>query len=213
MAEKKRIAKFVTPKGIAVYPWLDKPDTKFKADGEYTMKLRLSAEESQDLITKIDEAIAEACAAEKQKNPKKAVKKASPPYSKVVDDEGNETGEYLFKFSLKAKVKTKEGKEWTQRPEIVDAKGNIITGKVKVGGGSEVKVGCQIAPFTAPVGTGVTLRLMAVRVLKLVTYGGDKLAGFDFGDDEGFEYDPSTQHQSEDDVPAGVEGEASGADF
>ena len=46
---------FVTPKGIAVWPKLNAPDYKFNVDGEYSVKLKLSAEESQGLIKQLED--------------------------------------------------------------------------------------------------------------------------------------------------------------
>ena len=43
--------KLPTVRGIAVYPKLTTPDIKFKAEGEYSTKLRLTAEEGEQLTT------------------------------------------------------------------------------------------------------------------------------------------------------------------
>ena len=37
---------FTTPKGIAQYPWLSKPDTKFSEEGEYKVNVILGKEEA-----------------------------------------------------------------------------------------------------------------------------------------------------------------------
>ena len=41
--------KIVSPKGIAVYPWLNRPDTKFSADGDFKVTLKVSADEAARL--------------------------------------------------------------------------------------------------------------------------------------------------------------------
>ena len=41
---------FTTPKGIAQYPWLSKPDTKFSEEGDYKVNLILNAEEAAPII-------------------------------------------------------------------------------------------------------------------------------------------------------------------
>jgi len=55
MATTKRptFVKGFSPAGIAVFPNLNKPDTKFKADGEYKVKLRVTEDEAQPLIDKV----------------------------------------------------------------------------------------------------------------------------------------------------------------
>lgn len=47
----------VTPKGLAVYPHLSKPDTKFNKDGVYTTKLKLEGEPAEVLAKTIDDAM------------------------------------------------------------------------------------------------------------------------------------------------------------
>ena len=43
MTDKKaRNPRYVTQVGVAIYPHLVEPDTKFNAEGEYKVKLRLS---------------------------------------------------------------------------------------------------------------------------------------------------------------------------
>jgi hypothetical protein len=48
----------ITPKGVAIHPWLEKPDTKYNANGIFKVTLRVPGEEALDLVAKIDEAIA-----------------------------------------------------------------------------------------------------------------------------------------------------------
>ena len=46
--------RFVSPVGIAQYPYLHKPDIKFNPDGEYKTTLRVKKEHAKDIITRID---------------------------------------------------------------------------------------------------------------------------------------------------------------
>lgn len=39
---KRMFERITTPFGEAIYPKLTEPDTKFKAEGEYSTKLRIS---------------------------------------------------------------------------------------------------------------------------------------------------------------------------
>ena len=51
--KKQKRVRYVTPKGIAVFPWLGKADTKFKPEGQYKITLRLSEEAAKPLIDKL----------------------------------------------------------------------------------------------------------------------------------------------------------------
>ena len=48
MAEK--LIEFTTPKGIAQYPWLSKPDTKFNEEGVYKVDLIIPKSDAIPLI-------------------------------------------------------------------------------------------------------------------------------------------------------------------
>lgn len=48
-----------TPVGVALYPWLSKPDTEYNKDGEYKVNLVLSKKEAQPIIDTINEVFSE----------------------------------------------------------------------------------------------------------------------------------------------------------
>lgn len=188
---KQRATIHKSPAGIAQYPRLTKPDTKFKADGEYKVTLVLPGAEAAPLIDLIDKAMAESLVTARRENPTKAktIKAATDkPYKAVTDDEGNETGDYKFNFKMAAKVTSRTTKEsWEQKPDLFDAKGKVLINP-KIGGGSKVKVAFELFPFyTALIGAGVSLRLRAVQVLDLVEYNSRSASGYGFGEEEGYE--------------------------
>jgi hypothetical protein len=211
MSEKRApLEKFITPAGVAVWPRLTEPDYKYKkAEGEFSVKVRLSAADSQPLIDRIEELIAEKRSAveselkELMNDPKKKAKAAvalrelemaGKPYKSAVDDEGNETGEFEFNVKMAHKVTNQK----TQKinllfPLLFDAKRNKLPSSVQIWGGSIVKVAGQYKPFyTAALGVGVSLRLNAVQVIKLVSAGSARNASsFGFGEEEGFEAEGS----------------------
>lgn len=180
---KPKNPRYTTPKGVAQYPYLTKPDTKFNPDGEYKLKLEIPADKAQDIVTFLDEQFAASVAAAKKENPGKRVKEADPPY--LVNEE---TGTVAVSFKLKAKVTPKNGEPFEQRPAIFDAKGKPIK-DVNIGGGSTVKVAYEVLPFyTAIVGAGISLRLKACQVINLVEFsGGAGAEAFGFGEEDGFE--------------------------
>jgi hypothetical protein len=177
-----------SPEGIAVYPWLNKPDTKFNPDGEYRTKLRIPAEEAQGFITKLM-AIYEANVAEQTKIAKKKVKAANLPWAETFDEEGNEDGFIEFSFKRKAKVTMKDGSQFESKVALFDSANNPLPADVSVYGGSTIVIAAEVVPYyTATVGAGITLRLKAVQVKKLVQGGGNGGAssfGFD-ADEDGY---------------------------
>jgi hypothetical protein len=181
--ERKKLEKFITPKGVAVFPWLNRPDTKFNPLGEYRIKLRLSGDEAAPLIEKLqklhDKAVAQAKA-----NPKKKGKKVKVNdfYSNVVDDNGDETGEVELSFKMKASGTSKDGNAWTRRPDLFDAKGKPLNPEAKVFGGSLCKVNFEVLPYDEAIGVGLSLRLQAVQVIKLVSSNRDA-GSYGFGDE------------------------------
>src|SRR4051812_40371671 len=98
MAKKDRVV-LVTPRGRAIYPHLTTPDTKFKAEGQYHVRLAIPTALAEKLIEQIDAAYekAQVSALEevREKNPKtKSVKAADLPYKQSDEDES----ETLFNF-------------------------------------------------------------------------------------------------------------------
>lgn len=198
-----------TPKGVAVWPKVNEPDTKFDAAGVYQIKLRLEGEEAQALRTQLDEAIAANLKTVKDENKGKKIKIADTPYALELDAEENETGAILFNFKMKASGKKKDGTTFTQKPLLFDALAKPLAADKRVGGGSVVKVGYEVNPFyVAAVGAGVSLRLKAVQVLELREFGGDA-ASFGFTAEEAEEADMSEAVDAAE-TPAG---KSTGSDF
>lgn len=185
MAEKKKVERFVSPKGIASYPYLTNPDTKFNPDGEYKVSLIVAGEDASKAIDFLTEKHQAAVAQAKKENAGKRVKAGELPC--IENDDGTVT----FKFKMKAKVTPKKGDPFEQKPALFDAKGKPLTGETKVGGGSTIKVSYEVVPYyTAIAGAGVSLRLKAVQIIELKEYsGGGNAESYGFGEEEGFEAD------------------------
>lgn len=193
MATKPKLQRYTTPAGIAQYPYLSKPDTKFNPDGEYKISLEIPADEAQAITAFLDEQLAVSIATAKKENAGKKIKEGDAPYS--VNDE---TGAVSVRFKLKAKVTPKNGDAFEQKPAIFDAKGKPITGDAKVGGGSKVKVAYELVPYyTAIAGAGISLRLKAVQVIDLKEFsGGASADAFGFGKEDGYEAEDSPAVQN-----------------
>ena len=168
---------FTTPKGIAAYPWLSKPDTKFSETGDYKVNLVLTKEKALPILKQINDVFLANLEEETKKAKGKEVKKANPPFAEELDEEGKATGNIIIRFKSKAEYK----------PSLFDSKANAIE-DVNVWSGSEIKVNGSIAPYyTSLIGAGVSLRLRAVQIINLVE-GGRSASGYGFEEQEGYEY-------------------------
>ena len=181
--------RITTPAGVAKYPWLLKPDTKWNTEGEYKVTLVLDKEEAEPVISKI-ERVLEDHIAELKLGSNKKVKQGPLPYCDEEDDEGNPTGRTEFKFKTKASIKPKI--------PMFDSRGTPMSG-VNVWGGSKIKVNSLLYPYVAPMGAGISLKLNAVQVLELVQGSGDT-EGFGFEEEDGYvlsEEDQSLEEYTE----------------
>lgn len=222
MAKNER-PKFTSPKGRFSFPKLTEPDTKFKKEGEYSVKLILSAEDAQPLIDKLEPLHVQAdeegrekyaklpVASRKKMEAKGGGYALNPFYSPVYDRETEEeTGEVEFKFNMKASgVNEKTGKAWTMKPTIYDAKGKIITKKIKIGGGTIGKVAFSAMPYFVPGSgaAGISLKMDAVQIIDLKEGFDRDASSYGFGQEEGgFEYDETTATEDSEDTDSEEQG-------
>lgn len=214
MAKKELM---MSPRGVAVYPHLNAPDVKFKAEGKLHTKLRCTADDAAPLVEKLKEmqqkAFAEAKADPKNKG--KKVKLADLPFA--VDDE---TGEVTFTFSTQASgISKKTGEPWVRKLAVYDAAGVALKPIPKVGGGSVLKVSFEPGAFyTALVGAGVTLRLEAVQIIKLEEWGDRSASSYGFEKEEGYtatssELDAADETDGDEEASEDEAEEANAADF
>lgn len=203
---KTRSKPEVSPRGIFVYPRLNAPDPEY---GRYSVKLRLSEEEAQPLRQMIDSAI-DAQVEQVKNSGKPKVKRADPPYA--VDED---TGDILFNFKMTASGTRDDGTTWTQKPGLKTASLKDFPAEKIIGGGSEGKVAFSVYPFyTKMVGAGVSLRLRAVQIFKLVELNSNY--GFEAEDGDDFENSadaPAAPFDSDDDGSDDDNGEAGASDF
>jgi hypothetical protein len=201
MTEKKiKLPSFITPKGIFVWPRLTEPDTKYKAEGLYSVKLRLDEADAKTLITKLqpifDASVAEgkekyAALPVKTRKEKefKTVKYFSPVYDEQTEEE---TGEIEFNFKMTASgVSKKTGKPWSRKPRIFDAKGKPMVTVPSIWGGTLGKVAFEVMPFfnAAQCEAGLSLRLDAAQIIELVSGGGKSASAYGFGEEDGYEHE------------------------
>lgn len=177
---KPSFTKITTPAGVAGYLYLSKPDTKFKEEGEYRAQITLDAKYSAKFEALIEEELAKSLAKAKEENAGKRIKQADSPIRY------NEDGTITLNTKCPAFVTSKKtGERFSLRPTVFDGAGNRLNNdNLKAGQGSTIKVNLEIRPYyTALVGAGVTLRLVAVQIIELVEFGGGSAAGFGFDTD------------------------------
>lgn len=190
---------YTTPVGEFQYPHLTEPDTKYKKEGEYNLKLRLSAADTAALKAKIkDEYVAAIKSATERFNAMPPARKKGRDLkkvalgSKVYDDAGNETGETDFTFKMIASG-VKNGKTWSRRPAIFDSKGKPVGESVQIWGGTTGVVSFIVMPYfqEANLEAGIALKLEAVQIIKLNS-GSSQVTANAFGFtvvDDGFDAD------------------------
>lgn len=161
--------KYVSPKGTAGYPKLTRPDTKFKAEGEYSTTLTMNEKDGKAFLEQIKEACAEEAG-------NKAAQGAQYP-CKVED------GQYVFKFKSKNK------------PKLYDSHGKPITDaeELRVGSGSVMKVAGSMSFPKVQGKQYASLYMNQVQIIELVEY-----ASSPFGDEGGgFSADNDVAEESE----------------
>jgi hypothetical protein len=174
-------------KGNAQWAKVFEPDTKFVPEGEYSIEVSLPEEQAADVCEQLDSLAQNKLEEAVKDNPKlKTVLSTRKSYKQEVDDNGNPTGNIIFKTKLKARVKSRDGQTFEQKPMVVDAKRTPMTQNVLVGNGSLVNVAAEPIPYVmqSTKQVGVSLRLKAVQVINLVEYASNSSAIFD--EEEGY---------------------------
>ncbi|WP_248914707.1 hypothetical protein [Pseudomonas moorei] len=177
----------ISPAGELISPFLVSPDSA----GFYKTKLKVRADEPlavkfRELLEKVqqeehDRQVQEA--ESKKKGSGKKVKLADLP-SEETEEDGVD---YLvFNFRALASYTVKETGQVVQRKiALFDGKGKALTHELKIGTGTVARISVFVSPFyTALLGAGVTLRIRAVKILKLGIDPELTATAFGFGDDE-----------------------------
>jgi hypothetical protein len=209
MAEQTKKAKeiiVVSPRGVAQWPKLTKPDTKFKADGEYSVTLIFDPNNSGDLafIAGLRKAADEGFAAAQKEAGRKQLIQCPIKAGEEVNKDGSPTGRLRVVFAAKAGGERKDGSKWSFRPALFDSKGRVLPNDILIYGGSVLKVAFSIRHTAMKTGMFyTTFNLKSVMVLDLKS--GVERSASEFGfttEDEGYEY--TSTGLSEDEPMGGV---------
>lgn len=206
----KHEQKFVTPKGVAVYPHLVTPD-EFEGSLDYKVSLKLDPKvpEVKALlasITELADAELERAVAELTEKGGKSVKTAKEmavcyPFEPEYNADDEETGMILLRAKSKAAGIGKKG-PWERKIPLFDATPKPIKhGTVDIWSGSELRLELKTNVYTAP-GlklSGVSFYIESVQVITLATGS----SGGMFGAEEGFNGDDYAGNQFDGPAPSG----------
>ncbi|MGN6548402.1 MAG: hypothetical protein ACTHJ3_00695 [Pararhizobium sp.] len=180
---KKDVVTYRTPRGIAVYPRLDTPDTKFNEHGTYKADLRLSGKDAKDMIAMIQGLAVELLGEELpvsdtiiKKKGKFRPNEDNNCFQPDFDPEtGKLTGDWNFFFRVKNHMvkdkKSGEQRLWDRKPAVFTAGGKLVTKRVRIGAGTEYAV--TFEAYKGKISTGepyIALQPHAVQVYKLVEF-------------------------------------------
>lgn len=154
--------RFITPLGEANYPYLNKPDTKFDADGVYRVNLNLDdTPEFQALITKLEGILSEF--------KKEAVEQGKKINGvKPLFETDEQTGRPYMKFKQKAFIRSKKGGDPIEvKIGLFDKNNRPLTDEI--GRGSLIKVCFEAIPYhmASTKMIGLSYRVVAVQVREL----------------------------------------------
>lgn len=164
--------------GVGHYLALNRPDTKFDELGQYKADIVLSAEAAEPYIKKLN-------VRAKAHLGKPLAKSGNSVFAPVLDDEGEPTGDILFKMRVKNRL-NKEGKLWDRRPMAIDAKKSPMDADVLIYGGSVMKVKVEVYEWAFGGKKGISLQPQVVQVIELKT-GGGSVDTSDFDEEDGYE--------------------------
>lgn len=182
---KRRHPRVKSPKGVSMYPWLNKPDTKFDEDGVYKVDLKVAEADAKPFVEQLEAIYEEHYQKQLVEQDKKKLKKAPLPWKMEEDDDGDETGNVIFRFKVNA-VTARKGKDpWDRRPKLFDAAGTPID--LTVGGGSILKIISDAYCWFSALGVGMSLQPVAVQVIQLAEFGGGSADDFGIEKEDGFE--------------------------
>jgi hypothetical protein len=167
-----------TPKGTAVYPRIDTPDTKFNEDGVYSCKLHVDEASFNAFTKQVTDTVEREYDVECKVKGKKLKKAATSPIRITPD------GDFEIYAKQVAQRQTKKGLLTFTIP-VFDSKGAKLPTSPAIGSGSTLKLSVEVYTwYTDLQGFGYTLRLKAVQLLDLIEYNNGSSSSFGFTEEE-----------------------------
>lgn len=181
--------------GLAVYPRLQTPDTKFDELGIYKADVSVPLADAEPIMAQLQ-------VIHKAHTGKPAKKSDNSMWYMETDDAGEETGKVVFKARVKNRKK-RDGTIWDRRPVLFDAGLKKID--VNPYGGSKYIVSVDVYEWDAGGKKGVSLQPVGVQVLELVSGNGPDASSMGFAAQEGYT-------APEDEAAKGLSDQSEGAD-
>lgn len=212
-----------TPKGVFMYPALQKASLKYgsETEKEYKVKLVLSPENAAKFDEQLADIVLQGMEGYRKKFEKEATegatgkaKKAAKdalermvavfPGSDQVDEDGNETGYREYNFKMPEEIsyinkKTNERDTFKPKPVIVDGLGQRITKELSIGNGTVGKISFEPSPYFSPAKSAQDNPVCGVS-LRLKGVQIIKLEQYGNNEDLGFEEVEDGYEFSEEDV-------------
>lgn len=178
MANFNQLTQIVTPSGIAVYPHLRTTEVYEGNDsGKYTCGIKLSKEDTDKLISKIENEWEMA-----KKTPEMDGKRFARNTQPSLGWREDKNGDIVFKAKTNAVIKTKAGEIIEKDVPVFDKYGKPMEKDVEVGNGSTIQLCILLRPFYGSSTIyGVQLLLKAVRVINYVPPGSGSMSAADCG--------------------------------
>jgi len=132
-------------------------------------------------------------------DPKKAKKEPKHlGFEPETDDNGDETGNLIFKFKAKASFINKKGERVEKAaPAVFDAQCKQIKEPIAIYNGTTMIVNFSPSGYFNGTNNGVTLYLNAVQIINLVSGGNGDAKDFGFGEEEGYSSTPSMEEDAD----------------
>lgn len=197
--------KIVSPAGVAApYPKITNPDSYENGPLTYKAGLILDPSEEgvQDFLNSIEDAaekvfrasigeIEESLKGASGKqiatlNARKENLKMHVPFGPDYNEDGTESGKVVVRFKRNAegvyRSGPKQGQHWSASVPVFDAaKKELTEADGVIGGGSVLRIQAEVAGFNmaATSMAGVSLRIAAVQVIEMSSYGSGGASAFD----------------------------------
>lgn len=205
---KIKYTRYVSPKGIAKFVWLDKPDTGFDGKSDPKFKIRLLIDDNKATRAWAEKIVKDTLAEAKAQGVK--IKKVfhNPfhfPEDQDEDDFIPAEGKDRPKLDEDHRDKIFFDMKSDFQPSLIDASTAALADGKKIMSGDVVKV--KVEPWAYEgLGSGITLRPVTVQLIKKnSSFGGIDKDGFEdedeYEDDDEDQTDDSDDNDTDDEIP------------
>lgn len=179
----------VSPKGKALWCKVTEPDRKFDPEGTLSTTLVVdpNSPDVKAFIERLEELQDQAYNETVESlGAKGSQVRKRPIFVDHVDQNGNQTGNIVFKFALKnVDARAKKGQQHSI--QVVDAQKQAVNPVPLVGNDSVIRVASYVYPYYMAMSKEIGLSMMwtKMQIIDLVEYSGGASGG-DFDEEDGF---------------------------